>query len=402
MNHRNKIARIRKWLGRIAPDGGIEELAERDPAEGVHGSLLESVGGSGAIEQIELANDGIRNLVEDDEKLTEAQVAALEAIILPNERPVTVIQNGRFGDLPAPWKHLNSRNNTLRIQSAIPSIGRVEFGDDDAHGQIGTGFVVGRDLLMTNRHVAAFFSRGRGRRIQFLSSPPVGCDFLREQNSVFKEFFEVVSVRMVHPHWDMAILEVSGIGAKHTPLNLSIEPPDELQGRDVAVIGYPVRNNDDSREVQEKIFQGGDGIKRLAPGKIGDSAEVEISGERTVRAMTHDSSTLGGNSGSAVIDISNGDVVGLHFAGIYLKANYSVPTWELARDSRVVDAGLNFRGSVAKTREWDSAWNSADSATESIRPRPRTSSAAVPHVEGTTITIPLQVTISLGEIRHSN
>ena len=42
--------------------------------------------------------------------------------------------------------------------------------------------------------------------------------------------------------------------------------------------------------------------------------------------MTHDSSTLGGNSGSALIDVATGRVVGLHFAGRYLEANYAVPT----------------------------------------------------------------------------
>ena len=72
--------------------------------------------------------------------------------------------------------------------------------------------------------------------------------------------------------------------------------------------------------------------------------------------MTHDSSTLGGNSGSAVIDVATGTVIGLHFAGEYLKANYAVPTYELARDRRVADAGLNFQGSVAPTAIYDTAW----------------------------------------------
>ena len=48
--------------------------------------------------------------------------------------------------------------------------------------------------------------------------------------------------------------------------------------------------------------------------------------------MTHDASTLGGNSGSAIIDVDSGEVVALHFAGEYLKANYAVPMYELARD----------------------------------------------------------------------
>jgi endonuclease G, mitochondrial len=74
-------------------------------------------------------------------------------------------------------------------------------------------------------------------------------------------------------------------------------------------------------------------VKRLAPGKINQRASVESFG-KNVSATTHDSSTLGGNSGSAVIDVSTGNVVGLHFAGVYLDSNYAVPTSELASSIR--------------------------------------------------------------------
>jgi V8-like Glu-specific endopeptidase len=41
--------------------------------------------------------------------------------------------------------------------------------------------------------------------------------------------------------------------------------------------------------------------------------------EGVVKAMVHDSSTLGGNSGSAVIDTETGEVLALHFGGEYLR-----------------------------------------------------------------------------------
>jgi endonuclease G len=53
-------------------------------------------------------------------------------------------------------------------------------------------------------------------------------------------------------------------------------------------------------------------------------------------------------------------VVALHFAGRFRDANFAVPTFELARDLRVVDAGVNFTGSVPSTREWDDAWRNAE------------------------------------------
>ncbi|HYI26427.1 MAG TPA: hypothetical protein VD863_01125, partial [Bradyrhizobium sp.] len=52
------------------------------------------------------------------------------------------------------------------------------------------------------------------------------------------------------------------------------------------------------------------------------------------------------------------EVVALHFAGVYLKANYAVPMFELARDSRVASK-LNFDGAVTPTNDWEPAWQSA-------------------------------------------
>jgi hypothetical protein len=54
-----------------------------------------------------------------------------------------------------------------------------------------------------------------------------------------------------------------------------------------------------------------------------------------------------------------GEVVALHFAGEYLKGNYAVPTYELARDARVAPK-LNFQGSLGPTNDWEPAWRQVD------------------------------------------
>src|SRR5262249_27243842 len=56
--------------------------------------------------------------------------------------------------------------------------------------------------------------------------------------------------------------------------------------------------------------------KRLAPGQIMSVGPEELE---------HDCSTLGGNSGSPVVRLGTGEVVGLHFSGVFLQANYAVP-----------------------------------------------------------------------------
>jgi endonuclease G len=147
----------------------------------------------------------------------------------------------------------------------------------------------------------------------------------------------------------------------------------------------------------------------MQPGQLRHRAKVR-SFETVVNAMTHDSSTLGGNSGSVLIEVETGQVVGLHFAGEYLKANYAVPTYELARDGRVVQAGLNFQGTVAETAEFDPAWrNVGDERARSVSTsddqsdEPDDGIVATSTQPGssaggaTSFVVPLTVTVSLGE-----
>src|SRR5207302_83693 len=70
-------------------------------------------------------------------------------------------------------------------------------------------------------------------------------------------------------------------------------------------------------QIMETYFGGVYDVKRLAPGLVMEG------GDRT--EIRHDCTTLGGNSGSAVVDLNTGKAVGLHFAGLYRVANYAVP-----------------------------------------------------------------------------
>ncbi|MCY2966167.1 MAG: hypothetical protein NT069_21475, partial [Planctomycetota bacterium] len=102
-----------------------------------------------------------------DSEISDAQLSALEAIVLPRERPVVFIQDNGFKTPPAPWQHFGRAENRKNITAAIPSVGRIELPDSPWIPYGGTGFVVGDELLMTNRHVAELFAAGLGKRIQF-------------------------------------------------------------------------------------------------------------------------------------------------------------------------------------------------------------------------------------------
>ena len=73
-----------------------------------------------------------------------------------------------------------------------------------------------------------------------------------------------------------------------------------------------------------KLFAGVKSFKRLAPGVI-MTAPGETPCDPRDWILTHDASTLGGNSGSALADLdANGQtLLGLHFAGQHARQNWA-------------------------------------------------------------------------------
>ena len=309
---------------------------------------------------MEQARETVSRL-ERDEPLSAKDEFITEAIILPNERPVVDVVNGTYATPPAPFKQLGRKAARARIEAALPAIGRVELPDHPSLPYGGTGFVVGDGLLMTNRHVAELFATGLGREtLSFIPGQSAAVDFLRERERPDSLLFQIRRVAMVHPYWDMALLVVDGL-APVTPLSLSTAAPGDLRERDVVVVGYPALDPRNAVDIQNRIFDSVFNVKRLQPGRLREVESIRSFGH-SVEAVTHDSSTLGGNSGSAVLDVKTGEVVGLHFAGVYLEANYAVPAHELALDRRVVAAGVNFDAQIAGdgAPPWESFWREAD------------------------------------------
>src|SRR5262249_33639703 len=152
-----------------------------------------------------------------------------------------------------------------------------------------------------------------------------GIDFVREvRHREPSTLFMVERVLMVHPYWDMALLRVTGLTPQQEKLMLDPIPAADLVTREVVVIGYPAFDPRSDETVQERIFGGVYQVKRFQPGMARAPRRVTSFGN-SVEALVHDSSTLGGNSGSAVLDAKTGHVLGLHFGGVYLDANYAVP-----------------------------------------------------------------------------
>lgn len=370
MEKAEKFVRLKRLLTQIAPGNSIEAVSRPD-ADAIDREGFESLGPG----NVAAAEAGLQKLAEDRvQEITPSEMLGLEAIVLPRNRPVALVRGDSYDDLDGPWVSLNGDVIKKRIASLLPLIGRVEVPSSPILPYAGTGFVVGQGLIATNRHVAQLFSQGRGLTIRYRAGD-AAIDFKRQIDAPDDDrtaYLSVRAVEMIHPYWDMALLRVDDLPTDRM-LRLSVKSPEELVDHNVVVIGYPARDERNDVALQDRIFNRTYNVKRLQPGVIRARAKIQ-SFENTVNALTHDASTLGGNSGSAVIEVDTGEVVALHFAGEYLKANYAVPMHELARDSRVASR-LNFEGTLPPTNDWAPAWRSVEGADDSA------SAAAPPQAE---------------------
>ncbi|CAM1341003.1 trypsin-like serine peptidase [Tenacibaculum amylolyticum] len=268
-----------------------------------------------------------RTIVEnlDDEEI---YTIAAETIVLKFGRPSLLIKKDKV-EIPESevWK---KRLNThiFSIEQNIPNVGRIELINHSHYDWCGTGWLIkDTNFIVTNRHVARVFSQlGTSNHFRFrynLDGKKVQpfIDFKEEYREPDEATFRLEKVVYISKENepDVAILEVNSNNYDNDvlPVGLEISDTPIINDDFVYTIGYPAK---DSRIVDsslmERIFKGVYNVKRLAPGTANNITQPHL--------FQHNCSTLGGNSGSPVINLKTGKVIGLHFAGTYRKYNWAV------------------------------------------------------------------------------
>ncbi|QDT51937.1 DNA/RNA non-specific endonuclease [Symmachiella dynata] len=259
-----------------------------------------------------------------------------EAIVLATGRPSLFIQDNeiQLGNVQLPNLKQRLEANRATIEHPIPAIGRVELMFHPDYEWVGTGWLIEGSMLVTNRHVANIFAERRGGAYAFRqfagNTVSAWIDFREEHHRADAIEIEVESILYVantgSRNPDIAILKLRNQG--NLPPHLELAAADANQRDHVGVVGYPAwdgRRN--PGPAMSRIFQDIYNVKRYAPGQIADVRSGVI---------THDCSTLGGNSGSPVLDQTTGKVVGLHFAGRFMSENYALPVSAIKRELRRV------------------------------------------------------------------
>jgi hypothetical protein len=299
------------------------------------------------------AQSGLAKALQGDHasKFIFKEQLGLEAVILTNgERPSLVVHQG-FIDVAAPdvgdWDGA-LKAFSQKIKQVITSVGRINV--PPAPGFVGTCFVVADGLVLTNRHVLEVLAQpADGKRWTLNWPDATTVDFFGEEGGATSTSFRVTGVAFAGPdpindaidfsHLDAAILRVdpaSSPGARFPqPVVFEKDVTMPTSDRDLYVVGFPGRPRNwfkdgkplagfETVDVLTSLFQQKFGVKRLAPGRVTTGAG-QMGGDPRHWIFAHDASTLGGNSGSCVADLTQDGlrVIGLHFGGAAREQNWA-------------------------------------------------------------------------------
>lgn len=278
------------------------------------------------------AQDGwtvARSLIQGDlshNDLTPQAMANLEAVISVTGRPAWFVKD----DAPQTdeaeameaadefWVAyiIAARNALLDVCARV---GCIMLGDADPLTPVATGWLIGKNVIVTNAHVGARIARQNPSFIdndarhgwRLRSDRPSTMDFAFEHGSEKRSRFALEEVLYVEDedHADIAAfrLKVAADGPQPpSPIALDLQPrPKWVQTR-VFAPGHPIKDLSDDQNVRT-VFGNLDGTKRFSPGYVLDLLGAEV--------LTHDCSTTNGNSGSPLIDFTSLKAVGLHYFG---------------------------------------------------------------------------------------
>jgi hypothetical protein len=264
--------------------------------------------------------------------LAAEDVSALELIVRTVGRPALRFNDGQV-DMPPNTLGDNSRWQVLvatarkAINDVAGRVGRIACERGYAEPVLGTGWRIGDDLLVSNRHVAQLLvaqpnSAPSAWQLDPMKAPfvdfaytdgnanPVRCNiaelvYCAEDRWVDLAVFRVARESVPPPpplqiDWDIGLLgreiQASGGGSS------------TFQGGEVYTIGHPYQQT--ATDPTRNVFGDADGRKRCSPGLVNAV-------DNDLPTFLHDCSTLGGHSGSCVISLESAGhaVVGLHFGG---------------------------------------------------------------------------------------
>jgi hypothetical protein len=308
-------------------------------------------------------------------------------------RPAFLVQDNAivFEDTEAAAKTVTARLQDARAQleALMPLVGRIDVAGHPYLPYVGTGWLIAPGIVVTNRHVADLIGARDGASYQFHLSPhgtPIvpTLDRRHEFERTATEPVKILRILWIQPDRegpDVAFLEID----RSSPAHIELSDADASTDDFVATIGYPARGSREDipdQDWMDRVYRKTYDVKRIAPGQIGGPSDY---------GLKHDCTTLGGNSGSVVLDMKTGRATALHYAGIFRNANFAVPASTLRRLLRDRPERKPEVTTSAATPQSPPAATSAEPQASAVGPSVALSAAT----DETSVTINLPVTITL-------
>lgn len=326
--------------------------------------------------------------------LADFPVDVINETIVNEERPVLFVRDGWIDKVNVTLigieaKELVNELDGARsiVQPLLPLVGRIDvqgfLGNLD---YVGTGWFIAADVIVTNRHVANLIAQQDGARFVFsrgVADRPISVtlntahefDDLEAGKERIFEIKEVLYIERPGGPNDIAFLRAGRTIDGARPGFIGVHDTNLATDAPVVTIGYPAKAPKriiPDQVLMKELYRDRYDVKRAAPGLI-------LASERS-GAAEHDCTTLGGASGSPIVDPKTGKAAGLHFAGLYKQANYAVPASALRAYVR------------------DECWRQPVSV--DTRPAERGHETAATASSGQSeieVTIPVTIKVSLGQ-----
>lgn len=252
-----------------------------------------------------------------------------ESVIAQSSRPVLFvcdddIHQGQI--FPKAWV-MQGADAHRRLRTVMRSVGRLSYQTrPDSRGdsslvQMATGFVIADRLVVVpqfTQHPGGF---GDPIFIEFnrtacLSSPVTAVPAQRFRLN------RIVRPRPDGPPPLWHVYRINEGGAEPPPpLSLYTKKPGgEVVQKQVAVVGHAAQDYRIPEEVFVRVFPPPYGVKRIAFGRT-----IDLAFDQGEPLLMHDCSTSPGDAGAPLVDLTTGEVLGMHFGGAYLQANQAVP-----------------------------------------------------------------------------
>ncbi|HYH07731.1 MAG TPA: phospholipase D-like domain-containing protein [Thermoanaerobaculia bacterium] len=365
-----------KWLGR---------LKERDPR------LYEEL-------DAKLTQRQQNESVSFESASPEAVTRFVVETIVRSGRPALYVKDNRIDhtseelDQTAKAMVDRLRGAAPVLEPLIPLVGRIDVANHQGGiTYVGTGWYLAENIVVTNRHVAELIAQWDGR--QFVFKPgtfgeelKVSVDFRHEHGIAASDSVPVQSVIYIERDGskaDFALLRVDRKVDGVQPKCIPVAKSDAKLNTNIAVVGYPARAPDwiiADQAWMDRIYGKTYDVKRIAPGLMTGPSRGWA---------THDATTLGGNSGSVVLDMDTGEAVGLHFAGAYMIENYCVPASVISDYAKFGTSPLPIPAPQPTPKP--------KPADEDPQPQaPSATTSATISTGEITITIPVTIKVSLG------